>query len=392
MKKLLSAVVLLTILWITGCDTTEKQNYTGDRLADLFNGSLMGDSAGMAFTKEIFDSKLPPPGKSNLIKVDSIITDEGAKYFSVLIEFSNPVYNRFCIYDSLYRLMLVDKSLNGYISMKPIDNPAVDGFEVTEMFDSKDSIKLKRGSLYILRGDTFELSFRKFTEMRLGNNYLSQTINVMTPKVLSTKLLSSKNIQLRFYEDTFLYDTDQNSYFSGEDILNRKIYEFIYNYRDDTTKQYIRDAITAMKSTGMNIEEDTVSLYNNYKDVLAKFSIFLPNGWLFKKNVLFSHNLKKALVTTHFYNGDNSANFYVTKLKKGEMTDDYLLSQLDKVLKGDYQVRYAEKVTVEKMYCHYYEFICAEMVFLIIVETDQSAYERNKPAFDGMVKSFAIDC
>ncbi|MHC1737397.1 MAG: hypothetical protein AB9882_05260 [Ignavibacteriaceae bacterium] len=392
MKKLKYAVILFLLILIQGCDAPEIPGFTGERLSDIFSSSLRGDSAALAFTKGVFDPKLPPPGKWNMIKVDSIMTEGGGKFFGVILEYSNPIYNRFCVYDSLFNLMLTDKSLNGYLTLRPVQDPNITGFEVTEMFDSKDSIKLKRGNLYTLRGSAFELSFRKFTEMRLGENYLSQTINVMTSKVISTKLLSSKNIQLRFYEDTFLYDTEQRRYLSGEDIVSSKIYEFIYNYRDDSSKNYIRDEISALKSTGMQVTDDAVNMSNNYKDVLANFSIFLPNGWLFKKNVLFTHNVKKTMITTHFFNGDRSANLYVGRMRKGETSADYLTMKLDKETKGNYAIKYIEKMIVEKMWCVYYEFTCKELVFMIVIEAEEDTYERYQGDFDRMVNSFLIDC
>ncbi|HOJ17394.1 MAG TPA: hypothetical protein PLT92_02390 [Ignavibacteriaceae bacterium] len=392
MKIKLLPVIFLVIIFFVGCETVEKEKYTGDRLMELFNSAARGDSTGVSFTVNVFDKKLPPPGKWNLIKVDSLVINTSAAFFAVLLEYPNPVYNRFCVYDSLFNLLLVDKSLNGYLSVKPIENPAVKGFEVTEMFDSKDSIKLKRTNLYILRGNVFELSFRKFTEMRLNRNYLSQTINVLTEKVISTRILSSRNIQLRFYEDTFLYDSEQKSYLSGEDILAKKIYEFIFNYRVDSSKQYIRDELTALRSVGLQVLQDTLSLVNNYKDLFGNFSIFLPGEWLFRKNILYSEFLTKALNTTHFYSIDMSANFYVSRLRKGETSEGYLTTKLDKSIEKNYTIRYVEKRLIEKKVLLYYEFRCKELVFLVIVDINEDAYDRNINNVKKMLDSFTIDC
>jgi len=391
MKKISIFLILSAAFILSSCGTDETAVNSVDTIQSLIFKATDGDSLSNDSLSGIFSSKYPPPGKWNSLSIDSIYTSDGKKFFSVLVEYANPVYNLFCIYDSLLNLHLVDRSLNGYLKMNKSENNLT-SVTVVEMFDSKDSIKLKRTSVYSYIEERFALVFRSFTEMRLRDLYINQEISSLTQRVLRTKIKSSKGISLKNYEDTFLFDTGSKTYKSGEDIVNNYIRETLYSYSTFVRRPVITDELSAVRSTGGKISNDTVNMYNNFKDGEKGYSLFLPPEWRVNNDFIYLAGLKKDLPMTKFTSDDEKVYLYVAKLKEGKKAEEYSKIPLDSKNEGNYIVRYSEKMESGDKYIQYFEFNCLNLTFFMVLECTIKDYETEKTIINEIVNSFAIDC
>ncbi|HPI38518.1 MAG TPA: hypothetical protein PK397_11300 [Ignavibacteriaceae bacterium] len=387
-------LLFLFICFITACSDKPKETtetFNGEKLKSLFISANTGSRTANDSLNFIIDTGIPLPPAFNSVTVDSIMQKE-KKYYGLLVEYSNPVYNLFAVYDSEQKLYLIDRSLNGFLKLTTASANKVDFFIVEEDFNSKDSIKLGRISLYTTISDTMFLSFRSFSSLTSGSTSLSSEITLITPDSIVVR--NSYIIDKKAKSDvgTYFYDKESLTFYSGVNSFNSKVMELIKGYKRKPLNPAITDKISALKSTGVQTSIDSINRYNNYKDRTNKFSIFIPEGWRFIRNVKPTIELKKEVSGTRIYNKEIDASFLVVKIGENENAEAYISSKLENNMHGHYVVRFNEKIKTGENYYRFFEISCISLKYLIIFECPVKYYEENKQVFENMISSFGIEC
>jgi len=386
-------VITISVLFLSCGEKPEGSVpfFDGQKIQSLFISANTGSKTANDSLSGIIDVSIPLPPSFNLMFIDSIDVG-GRKFFALLVEFVNPVFNTFAIYGCDGRMHIVDRSLNGFLRLTKSDTDGLYFFRVEESFLSKDSIKLERVSIYPLLPDTVCLAFRSFISLSTGNTSMRSELKTILPDSIVVMNSYSINGKESWESDSFSFDIESLIYSSDLNSFNSKVMEFIRNYKSKGRNPSITDKISALKSTGVQTSIDSINRYNNYKDRTNKFSIFIPEGWRFIRNVKPTINLKKENTGTRIYNKEINASFLVIKIGENESAETYLNTKLDKEMQGHYYVKFIEKIEAGDNYYRFFEISCVSLKYLIIFECPIKVYEKNKEVFEDMISSFGIEC
>ena len=153
----------------------------------------------------------------NKLKIDSLVLPSG-KYFTILIEYPNPVNNKFGIYDDSLKALLLDKSLYGKLSENIITLNGRKYIKVNEGFTVKDVFELSRLSLYEIKNDKAWLIFRTYTRIKEAEGEYTQDIDEFSNDKIVTKI-NGNNKDFNVKSDTFRFDNNSNSYLGHQNFF-----------------------------------------------------------------------------------------------------------------------------------------------------------------------------
>jgi hypothetical protein len=379
---------------LSGCTKRENnvQNpFNGKVLEQLVKESFSGNQTSNETLSAIRDTLLPLPSLFNKIIIDSLIIEKN-KYYAVLVEFEYPVFNVFAIYDSNFTLKLIDRSLNGYLSLlRRVDSKRM-FWEVFEDFGSKDIFNLRRYNLYYVGKDTVVKSLRTNFELTTPKEKLIQDIVGFADDVINTKLYLSSASQLKETWDTFIWNNFNYTYKSQLSIFDSVVTVTLAAYKTKLFKPLIIDKISAMRSVGVELSADSINAYNNFNNSTDRFTLFLPEGWRALKNVMVTKQLKKEMSGTLFLSSTLGASFSVVKISENEKAEDYFSISLSNEVKGNYSVRFSERISTRKNYIQCYEVSCVNLKYLVIFECPILTYLEHKELYEDIMNSFGVDC
>ena len=225
--KILLITILSSLLSFFSCDKKEhlddENSSSGKALKEsiekIFQGEEAPDKLGL-FEK----AELPVKMKYEKIIIDSLKIDKKSYYFSIL-EFSDSKLNRFAIYNNKLKLMLLDKSLNGDISVDFVDKQEHKFLRVVESFLSKNVINVKRLSLYCIDTMKVNLAFRSFITLVKPDAFLSQEFNTFTKDSIVTKLTLPRP-QFKGFDssDVFVFNKNIRRYISVKNLFDSIVY------------------------------------------------------------------------------------------------------------------------------------------------------------------------
>jgi hypothetical protein len=241
MKRFYFAI-LVSILILVGCYQVKKAELplelSGHALQSLVLSAANGDKKANDTLSSLIDIQMPENNLYNSIKVDSFYLDS-IKYFSVVLEYPNPIYNRFSIYDRELNCILIDKSLNGKLSSEVIDVQDLRLLKIVERFIAKDTLDLVRLTLYKKVNDSINLVYRGFTELKTPKNQFNQTIYSISQDTIRTRLLVPKKFKLNNNDDLFVFDHSINLFRSNESLFDSLVYKEIAKFDSIPRKQRI---------------------------------------------------------------------------------------------------------------------------------------------------------
>jgi hypothetical protein len=386
---------IIVFIFILGGCIKQKNNvqteYNGKLLEQLVRETYSGNKTSNETLSGIHDTLLPLPSNFNKIIIDSL-TIENNRFYSVLLEFEYPVYNVFAIYDSSFSLKLIDRSLNGYLSILRRVDAKRTFWEVFEDFGSKDIFKLKRYNLYYVGKDTVVKSLRTNFELTTPKEKLIQDIAGFADDVINTKLYLSSNSLLKETWDTFIWDNFNNSYKSQLNIFDSVVTAILAAHKTKLFNPLIIDKISALRSVGVELSADSINAYNNFNNSTDRFTLFLPEGWKALKNVMVTKQLKKGMSGTLFLSSTLGANFSVVKIGENEKAEDYFTIGLSNEVKGNYSVRFSERISTKKNYIQCFEVSCVNLKYLVIFECPILTYLEHKNLYEDIMNSFGVDC
>lgn len=195
----------------------------------------------------IFDESFPINKNYNKLLTDSIQIIDGKTLFYVMLEYSNPLYNRFAVYDKYLNLYLMDKSLNGDFAFEIVTQDSQKYARIVESFLSRDIINLKRLSLYKIDTSSVSLAFRSYISMMTPELFLSQEIDSTSSNMLRTYLMLPRQFDGTPTSDTFYYDKSKKMFLSKSNRFDGIVKQLVNSLQITPSLPEIRDAKSARR-------------------------------------------------------------------------------------------------------------------------------------------------
>lgn len=237
MIKLLFYVIIVFTFALSACSTgNDKLNSA--RLRELILEALNKNHDANVALKGLIDAELINRKDFNNIRIDSGYINK--KYcYSVLLEHFDPSLNRFAIYDDQLRLYLIDKSLNGNLSLQWIEKENRNFIFLQERFLTKDVLSIDRLSIYELYDTTAGLVYRSISRLVKENNIYSQTIESISMDFIITKISGITDSKAIAETDTFYFLKPDMKYLSTKDLFNNFVKKEVEDFRWITIKPQI---------------------------------------------------------------------------------------------------------------------------------------------------------
>jgi hypothetical protein len=230
MKNLFIVIAAFSLIY-AGCEIKEEKTSMAETdassLKQLVLLAINGSKIANDSLTGLIDQNTSSPAYNEL-KVEKISGPGNRNFFSVLIEYPNPVYNRFAVYDHYLNPLLFDKSLNGWLTMEPLTIDSVYFIKIMESFNSKDVLEFERLSLYKIEPDSVHLAFRIFTKFEEPKSINTQRIQKLNRDTIITQINTpgfSRNIS-----DAFYYNESSKEYQSKNDLFKQFILNQIKNF------------------------------------------------------------------------------------------------------------------------------------------------------------------
>jgi len=386
MNKSLFLAFILFFLF-SSCQFFEKKSAGS---ADL-QQTVQKVIAGTDTTSKLIglrDKQLPAANDPNFITTDTFYTF-GKRYFTILAEYPNPVYNRFAVVDPDYNVLLIDKSLNGSLSEEIVHSGQLHFIQVEDNFISKGILGLKRISLYSI-DDNGEagLVFRTFTELREPGITYRQDIVRIGAREIQTKIYSTNQDESKLDRDgdIFSYDIKTVNYSSEDHVFDSFVISEVQDNVSQTDKPEITSRDSYLKQLGVNPQTSTT----NHK--LGNFSMPLSEEWNEVKNVKISVMLNRPVSGTKFINNHYGAEISVIQIPAEDSSESYIRYPLDNISSGNYRVRFSDKTSGGKYYYQFFEYSCGNEKFLLILQTLKTTYDEYKSDYQNLINSFSMEC
>ena len=384
-KSLYLSVILL--LMLASCSPLNRNKHYDDNLPAIVKQVIAGidTTSSLAVLR---DKDIPPADNPNSITGDTF-SISGKHYYSILVEYPDPIYNRFAIIDTNYNVLLVDKSLNGYLTESKTATNHLSFIKVEENFISKGVLGLRRVSFYSVDdNDNSELVFRTFTELRKPDITYKQDIVQIEPKEIRTILYSTDpaKSQLSQDHDIFLFDMDTGKYTSTSAAFDDFILSEVDNFDLKTDKPQIISRESYLKQRGITSSEKSVP------HRLGKFSMPLSGEWNEVKNVKITGLLKHPEPGIKYINNHYGAEISVIQLPPDDSAESYISYPLENISSGNYRVRFSEKVSGGKYFYQFFEYSCGTEKFLLILQTLKTTYDLYKDDYQNLINSFSMEC
>lgn len=237
MNKLLFFVFILITFALSACETgNDKLNSA--RLRELILKALNKNHDANVELKGLIDAELINRKDFNSIRIDSGYIN--SKYFySVLLEHFDPSLNRFALYDDQLHLYLIDKSLNGNLSVEWIEKESRNFIFLQERFLTKDVLSIDRLSIYEVYDTSAGLVYRSISKLVKENIIYSQTIELISPEFIITKISGITDSKAIAETDTFYFLKQDMKYLSTKDLFNNFVKKEIEDFRWITIKPHI---------------------------------------------------------------------------------------------------------------------------------------------------------
>ena len=387
--------IILTIisLLFIGCSKTireeQKSSLTENILKEIVIKAINGERIYNDSLGGLIDYSLPQNSNFNAIKIERIITPVNKTFFALLIEYPNPVYNRFAVYDTALHLILMDKSLNGKIGLKTFNINNRQFIETDESFLSKDILGISRVSFYIT-DSTVTLGFRAFTKFTTPANEYYQIITEISPDRIKTNLASIIHSLISDKSEIFTFDDKLKKYLSQNNIFMDFIKEQIASFRRAAEKPEITDKNSILQSVGIIKEEDTIKTIPDINSK-SRYYLTIDEKWKEIRDISL-YEFANKLRGDKYYNPLMGTNIFIAQIPGKDSAEVFVKTRLLNVTQGKYRVRFTNKIEQRKFYVQYFEFSCGERKYLMIFEASKYTYEKYKTTNQNIINSFVMEC
>lgn len=389
MTKNLVVLILLLSLF-SGCDnlkTADDIVVNSASLKEMVHKSIKGDTLTNNLLSGLIDLKLPLNKDYNKFLIDSTKSGYGSYLYSVLLEFPNPLYNVFAVYNTQLSALIIDRSLNGYLDNSFHTRNDKTYIKINETFLSKDIFELNRLSLYEIDTNNVGLVFRTYTRFNTPENEFTQKIIEFDDERIKTEISSKVQSPLTNKGDVFLFDEDFKKYISGTDLFSGFVRSEVKMLSYPYANEMLRDYESAVQST-INFDTSLKSIDADIKN----FSIALTEGWKEDSTWTITKNVKTSLFGSTYKNSFAGAVISIAPIALRDSSEFYSVLPLKNIQTGNYTVRYSDRKDNGITYLQYFEYSFCNKKFLLIFEAGKQNYERNKVMYEKIINSFTIDC
>jgi hypothetical protein len=391
MHKLI--ILTLLSLLVFGCEKAIKErpkpSLSENSLREIAVNAINGERIYNDSLSGLIDYSMPLNSNFNNLKVERFVTPANKTFFSLLLEYPNPVYNRFAVYDSALHLILMDRSLNGRIGMKTFNVNDRQFIEIDESFLSKDVLELNRVSLY--RADsTITLGFRTFTKFTTPTNEYYQIITEISPDRIKTNLASIKRSLISDKSEISTFDNYQKKYLSPDHTFINFIKKQIAGFKRAAEKPEITNESSVLQSIGITKDADTIKTASNISGK-SGYYLTMDEGWKEISDIGLD-GFADRLRGNKYYNPLMGTNIFIAQIPGGDSAEVFVKTGFHNVKQGKYRVRYTDKIEQRKFYVQYFEFSCGERKYLMIFEASKYTYEKYKASYQDIINSFVMEC
>lgn len=391
MYKIFLFLILTSVLFI-GCGGNKNNPYLWNdqnNIAIFVDKAIQGDKSSNDSLSGLIDYSLPLNHDYNRLFVEKVIAGNGKTYYPVLLEYPNPMYNRFAVYDSALTPLLIDKSLNGRISSKLQKINGRDYFEVNEIYITKDVFEVTRLSLYSIDNGVHIVA-RLFTKFITPKNTFYQSITEFSNERIKTDLKSDKYSTLQGKSDIFSYDEGLKIYYSSSDYFSAFIKEKVNEVKGVPERPEIRDPKSALQSVGITVDADTITNTSNIGKK-AGFYLTLTEGWKEIKDVIVAGYSISPLKGNRYENSFLGAKIFVINLNN-KPAETFFTQTFSNVNGSKAKIRYTDKFESKKYYLQLFEYSCLKNKYVLIFEASKYTYEQHKKEYEDIINSFSMDC
>ncbi len=391
MKHLLKIFFFLTILILSACNKDIKQNispFNGSVLKTLVDQSLHGDSSSGDKLRGLFTFVAKDFSTYNNIFIDSIQVNKN-KFYSILVENQNPLYNLFAIIDRNKKLYLKDESLNGYLNSNWKKSGSKIFAVVDESFRSKDVIMLDRISYYSIDSLGVSLVFRQFTKIKTPQKEADQIIVFVSDSSIHTEIFDS-SASSKPEKDIFRFNVSKNKYLSSKNKFDTLVVSEVNRLNIDANEPQIVDYQSIrhlIDETNNLVKVDSSTLIND-----NDFEIKFDNQWKKLGGYTIANLLKKEMKGFKFINTKIGAGISMFKITPNDSLEGYFDKTLIIQTNGKKTQRETEEFDDTKNRYKLFEYSCPAKKIILILEAPKATYENYRDIFNNIFKSFKVKC
>lgn len=397
-KKLSNGLTVLILIAVTaafsGCASeSDIKPFSGKDLLQLVESASAGNEAINERLGNLFDLTLPVNTNWNTFFIDSLTAKNRLKFYFVVLESPNPVYSRFAVYDSLGHLYLLDKSLNGNLSVFTGQLDSIPYFRVTESFRTKDTLIVRRLNIYTYHLDTYALAFRSFIYYKENTVEREQYIESISLQAIKTKFRTEAKSDFTYEGEIFTYDQTAQAYQSRYRYFDSMVVARISGFKGKVSDRQIFDKNTALRSTGWMSAEDSAKKFKKPPPEQPKgFTIFVPEGWKIRRDIFITAYIKEPRQGTLYVNDSQAASFSVIELAIDDSAENHLNHSLDIRVEKPFLVRMTDRMVVKRLQMQFFEVVCSDKRYLILFEVPSFSYEKHKDIYEAIINSFGVNC
>jgi hypothetical protein len=204
MQKIIFTILTLAGLFLTSCSSDNEQ-IDKSVLEKLVTEAISGNPDANLKLQGLISDKHIGKKDYNQLFIDELKSGSDT-YFSIILEYADPKLNLFAIYDDQMNLYLVDKSLNGYLNSKWLENGSKKFVLLQEQFLTKDVLSIERLSIYEIADKSAWLVYREPSRFVKDNNLAYQRVETINDDYILTKLTGTGNILGEIKVDTFYFN------------------------------------------------------------------------------------------------------------------------------------------------------------------------------------------
>lgn len=388
-------LILFASIILFGCseeDEGKKINIGFREFRSAVFRAIEGHTTANDSLKGLIDPALPLATSINQIVIDSIVNKDRVRFYYCLLEYPNPIYNRFAIYDSSLNLYLMDKSLNGNLTIQTAFADSLQYLEVFEDYISNDKIHLKRWNIYVVMDYSASLALRTFLEYNDSVKSMKQNVSFISRGVIATKLDVPKSVTSNYIEDEFIFNRSLLKFESLKNEFDRIVFDEVDNFKSNFIRHQIVDQRSALVSAGVITQVDSTLTTEKTKISYDGFYIKIPEDWKIIRNVAITKQITRPVRGTYFLNTSLGASFSVIKIGSSDLVSFKTEPNFKSRINRDYTIKESDLMEVRKNYIQFFEISCGYSSYVVIFEVPIYTYREQRGLFESIINSFGVDC
>lgn len=362
-------------------DTTDVRQ----KIEAAINGNLQANGT----LSGLVDLELPVNPRYNAFSLDSLVIQHKL-YLSVLLEYPNPLYSLFAVYDDELNLILLDRSVNGNLFLQKHAFKDFGVYALIEEFYAKELIFLRRLKLYYVAADTTSLALKTFLEYMDPIKNTEQMIDSISAIEVKTighdyTMLTGETFSNEHYTFNNLTKRYEGYKYNFDTLVTSYIEEF------DHDGAFIHDSLSAIESLqGDNSSPDGVNTPHNKR--AGKFVLYLDDNWALRTNEEIAKLMIKPMTGSKFESRKLNSSISIVPLEEKYSAELYVPYTFTYSIEEKITKRYSDLVEVDNKLFQFFEISCGTNVFLVVLEVPVTVFEDNKDLFDYIVHSFSVVC